>query len=47
VHEIAGAAADGQFDEWLTSRTARIGIVTKFLISIHHGRIRYPEQRTA
>ena len=51
VHEIAMARLlDGQFDECsLTLREIRIiqDSLTKSLIAIHHGRIKYPEQRTA
>lgn len=51
VHEIAmKRLLDGQFDECsLTLRELAIveESLTKSLISIHHGRIRYPEQRTA
>ncbi len=51
VHEIAmKRLLDGQFDECsLTLRELAIieETLTKSLIAIHHGRIRYPEQRTA
>ena len=51
VHEIAmRRLLDGQFDECsLTLRELAIveDSLTKSLIGIHHGRIRYPEQRTA
>ncbi|MFO0918911.1 MAG: HDIG domain-containing protein [Planctomycetaceae bacterium] len=51
VHEIAmKRLLDGQFDECsLTLRELAIveDSLTKSLIGIHHGRIRYPEQRTA
>jgi hypothetical protein len=51
VHDIAmKRLLDGQFDECsLTLRELAVveESLTKSLISIHHGRIRYPEQRTA
>lgn len=51
VHDIAmKRLLDGQFDECsLTLRELAVveDSLTKSLISIHHGRIRYPEQRTA
>jgi membrane-associated HD superfamily phosphohydrolase len=51
VHDIAmKRLLDGQFDECsLTLRELAIveDSLTKSLISIHHGRIRYPEQRSA
>jgi hypothetical protein len=51
VHDIAmKRLLDGQFDECsLTLRELSVieESLTKSLISIHHGRIRYPEQRTA
>jgi len=51
VHDIAlKRLLDGQFDECsLTLRELAVleDTLTKSLIAIHHGRIRYPEQRTA
>lgn len=51
VHEIAmKRLLDGQFDECSLTLKELATVeetLTKSLISIHHGRIRYPEQRTA
>ena len=51
VHEIAlKRLLDGQFDE-CSLTLGELAIVedslTKSLIGIHHGRIKYPEQKTA